>query len=541
MARESLRRPEAGAEAVEDLVAKLLRGQIRVPAFQRALAWTAKEVVELFDSIYRGYPVGSLLFWRRPADAERVAFGPVHITAEASPAALWVVDGQQRLTSLVAALGRQGRLPVLPADPFVVYFDPETESFEPAPSNGEVPTTWVPLPKLLDASDLSAWVMDEWPHRADTALRSAVFEAGRRLREYRIPTYVIESSDEGVVSRIFDRVNTAGKSLDRQEIFNALFARKAGVPGTLTELAADLASIGMGTPDSAQLLSSLLAMRGLDATARFDDLKTRHADVLATAIVDAPPVLRRALAFLRNHCGIPHLRLLPYSTSLLVLARFFALHPEPNERSGALLARWVWRSFVSSELDERTLRRRGVAAISDDEEASVQALLELVSSKPIIPMLARKFDARSASTRLALLALASLEPMDIPNLAGRAGAVDVAAMIEAHDLDAFRRVFPDRVEEASSPANRILMPGDGVARDELVALASVHDDEHPFFQSHAIVGLTFAALRDRDVESFVTHRSIHLESVLKDVVRRRAQWGRNDRPSIDYLLSGDAS
>lgn len=54
-------RPEARTESVEDLVSRFARGLIRVPSFQRALKWESREVLDLFDSIYRGYPIGSLL------------------------------------------------------------------------------------------------------------------------------------------------------------------------------------------------------------------------------------------------------------------------------------------------------------------------------------------------------------------------------------------------------------------------------------------------------------------------------------------------
>lgn len=44
-----------------DLVPK---GQIRVPAFQRGFVWDPERVAFLMDSIYKGYPFGSLLLWR---------------------------------------------------------------------------------------------------------------------------------------------------------------------------------------------------------------------------------------------------------------------------------------------------------------------------------------------------------------------------------------------------------------------------------------------------------------------------------------------
>ena len=52
----------------------------------------------------RGFPVGTLLFWHRPAPADIVSFGPISLNVLQNTNALWVVDGQQRITTLFAAL-----------------------------------------------------------------------------------------------------------------------------------------------------------------------------------------------------------------------------------------------------------------------------------------------------------------------------------------------------------------------------------------------------------------------------------------------------
>lgn len=59
--RELVRRPDARAETVEDLIGRVLRGEVRIPSLPRPLNWGAPDVVDLFDSVYRGYPIGALL------------------------------------------------------------------------------------------------------------------------------------------------------------------------------------------------------------------------------------------------------------------------------------------------------------------------------------------------------------------------------------------------------------------------------------------------------------------------------------------------
>lgn len=88
---------------VNSLVARVEDGTIQLPDLQRPFVWPAAKVRDLFDSMYRGYPVGELMFWDVPAEGETRA-----ISRDAQlGASHQIVDGQQRLTSLYAAI-REG-------------------------------------------------------------------------------------------------------------------------------------------------------------------------------------------------------------------------------------------------------------------------------------------------------------------------------------------------------------------------------------------------------------------------------------------------
>src|SRR5215468_6350492 len=100
----SLERPRVDYRTPEDLVREVRRGLVRIPHFQRGFKWEAGDIVKLFDSILRGFPIGNLLLWRRPAPAQTIHVGPLIVETPELGSALWVVDGQQRITSLVGAL-----------------------------------------------------------------------------------------------------------------------------------------------------------------------------------------------------------------------------------------------------------------------------------------------------------------------------------------------------------------------------------------------------------------------------------------------------
>src|SRR5205085_9905341 len=73
-------------------------GDIGLPEIQRPFVWSTAKVRDLFDSMYRGFPVGYLLFWEnaQTSGTKQIGLGAKQHTV---PTRL-IVDGQQRLTSL---------------------------------------------------------------------------------------------------------------------------------------------------------------------------------------------------------------------------------------------------------------------------------------------------------------------------------------------------------------------------------------------------------------------------------------------------------
>ena len=87
--------------ALGSLIDQIANGQIGLPDIQRPFVWKNVKVRELFDSMYRGYPVGYLLFWgtgvtsgTRNIGTDDKQLAPIRV----------IVDGQQRLTSLYAVI-----------------------------------------------------------------------------------------------------------------------------------------------------------------------------------------------------------------------------------------------------------------------------------------------------------------------------------------------------------------------------------------------------------------------------------------------------
>src|SRR5258708_1759123 len=86
---------------VNALIEDIDLGKIGLPELQRPFVWPNVNVRNLFDSLYRGYPAGFLLFWETGADGGLKGIG---IKNDRAVPKLAIVDGQQRLTSLDAVM-----------------------------------------------------------------------------------------------------------------------------------------------------------------------------------------------------------------------------------------------------------------------------------------------------------------------------------------------------------------------------------------------------------------------------------------------------
>ena len=134
--------------ALGSLVDAIYHGQISLPDIQRPLVWKNVKLRELFDSMYRGYPVGYLLFWETGINAGTKRIG---IDEKQLAPSRVIVDGQQRLTSLYAVI--KG-IPVIREN----YVSEKIEiAFNPLDDRFEVPDAAIRRNKAFISSISALW------------------------------------------------------------------------------------------------------------------------------------------------------------------------------------------------------------------------------------------------------------------------------------------------------------------------------------------------------------------------------------------------
>ena len=472
---------------LRDLVAT---GRVRIPDFQRSFRWTNQDVVALFDSLHHGYPIGNLLMWKREAPAQRLTVGSIDIDAPQRPDALWLVDGQQRVTSIVNAMDAGSQRDAR----FAVGYDLENACV--VSTLGRHSRAVMPLFRLFDF--VSAWQWFE-ENTEFQALRGRYQEAFNTFNAVSVPATVLEGADEDKLRVIFDRINQSGKKLKSFEVFEALNSSVSD-GRTLRSISDAVArSTNFGLLSEDQVLNVLKARRNpdymRDVRDEFGDERRKNSDFpdedRDEAYAQTEFVLKRATRFLQENCCIPHGTLLPYSAILVVVSRFFSLFPEPKRRNKELLKRWVWRTIVktiegtisSGNVQTRTFLksvRRG------DESDSVQGLLESVGERVAADRIAIPTARMNRSDAKACVCAMWSHYMRSEDCTGQAltalfdslvgdygSAADLLVDYVGHD-----RMGEDSGGSYSSLANRILLVNEDARQDEdaLRAFMTAHLD-----------------------------------------------------------------
>ena len=228
---------------VEDLLHDVKLGKIGLPDLQRPFVWPDSKVRDLLDSMLKGYPVGYIMLWSSPEEYENAKHIGDNEKTYKEPDDL-VIDGQQRLTALLAALyGTRVRDKNYKDRTIKISFNPLTREFAVWTQAYERNTEWI--------SSVSSVFEADRNHSVSKFRKSFIRQAneGRRRNDrpeltdkeedlveenlndllnlgiYTLPTLKISSkADEEDVAEIFVRVNSGGTKLTEKNFIETLLA-----------------------------------------------------------------------------------------------------------------------------------------------------------------------------------------------------------------------------------------------------------------------------------------------------------------------------
>lgn len=434
---------------IRQLLQRITDGEIRIPAFQRDFVWEPDRVQFLMDSIFKGYPIGTVLFWRTK---EKLSYdrdlGPFTLPDPKKEYPIdYVLDGQQRLTSIYSTfqtdLAQNPNTKIKWVD---IYFDlsvvanaqdSQFVALEPA----DVKPCHVPLRILFDVAAFGKFSRTI----TDPDQLQIIDQLQTLFKEAVIPVETVETEEHSKIAIIFERINRGGVPLDTYQLLSAwTWSGDFDLRTKFDELAVELDEVGFSDlrDDPDLLLKCCAAIVSNDASAR------AIIDLKGSKVRDSFEILRKgilgAIDFLIRDCGVVSLKVLPYKSMIIPLARCFATEKaagfHPNAQQREALRRWFWHSCFSrrysNSVDNAIAHDiDGVIKLLSNDTAEFDKRTFVVQPSYFIE---NTFSLTSVNTKVFILLLASLKPKSFLS----AAEVDLANVLVSCNRTEFHHIFP---------------------------------------------------------------------------------------------------
>lgn len=230
---------------INDVLSQIDLGNYALPEFQRGYVWTRSDVRKLMYSLYRDYPVGSLLIWDTATDPDITRGDGTPSSGTVS----LILDGQQRMTSLFGVI--RGKAPQFfdgDASAFTnLYFNIDEETFEfYSQQKMKGDRAWVSVSEVIPDSGafftkVIAQRPDDMQYYAEAMTKLNKLSS---IKDRNMPVQVVAGEDKtiDVVVEIFNNVNSGGTKLSKGDL--ALAKICAQWPDMRAEMKAILARLG---------------------------------------------------------------------------------------------------------------------------------------------------------------------------------------------------------------------------------------------------------------------------------------------------------
>lgn len=232
MQKYNLQQPQ-----ISTLLAWIDSGEVAIPEIQRPFVWDSTKVRNLLDSIYKGFPIGYIITWKNPN--VRLKDGT---NSEGKKV---LIDGQQRITALTAALKAQEVVTKeFKKVRIKIAFNPIEERFEVLTPVIDKEPKWISDVSVLFKGSgnqyafISEYIQKNSPDNPDQVAANI----GKLANLVSMTIGMIDLApdlDIETVTEIFIRINSAGVELSQADFAMSKIAASEEYGGQLLRKAID--------------------------------------------------------------------------------------------------------------------------------------------------------------------------------------------------------------------------------------------------------------------------------------------------------------
>lgn len=336
-------------KTIRELLKHIDSEELVLPEIQRDFVWARRSVLKLFDSLYRGMPIGHFLVWKAKRPVRTKAFegkqAPGSV-AEIESFYGYLLDGQQRLTSIARVRDRDDNYPL--------RFNLRPNGLDPADSRFE----WhngrnIKNPWFVSVADVLGrriktiqWIDDiRTREQIDSDEAERLQQDLTRLQgilDYHVGVTEYETDDYRDATELFIRFNGTGKRLSKNDLAMAELA--LSVPGLAAGPMADLRTKWRDFPFTASFLVQCLLVVHTSRL-RLKDAQTAWGDEDERAVRDSWTKLQKAMEqlvpFLTGTVHWRKLSSLPSINALIPLVYVLAKGSKWTDADRTLGRRWL--------------------------------------------------------------------------------------------------------------------------------------------------------------------------------------------------------
>jgi hypothetical protein len=417
------KQPKPDSKKYTDLIFEIEKGHIKIPKFQRDFVWSIDKTAKLLDSILKGYPIGTFILWEtkeRLNDIKNI--GNIQLPAVPDDIKIqYVLDGQQRITSLYAAflgakIQKEGEKKITDYGEIYVNLDGDIDDNEEQIVVSELPEgTSITLNEVLNFNNNLIKIQEKYTPENF----KKIHQYSQTFSTYDFSTIVLRKEDIESAIEVFTRINTGGQTLTLFEIMSAKTydeELKFDMQDRFQKLTKELTNCKYDTISSSVILSVLGLILSKNKECKRKIILQLDKQKIIDSWDNVISALKDSIDYFRSVYRIPVSSILPYDSLLVPFAYFFYIQKEkPKGNQIKYLEEFFWRMSLSyrySSSSESKLAqdiKRIDEIISGNRPNYNDVKVYLNSPSDIIDM---SFSAGSSYCKAILCLLAYSEPKD---------------------------------------------------------------------------------------------------------------------------------